>query len=273
MFEQRQTKNFRQAGLTTIALIYHMTVYKLRRGERNAVAGLMMVVLRGLIMVSVFYLIFFVIGIRSSPIRGSMIVYIMSGIFMFMSHNMAIQQIMTAEGPVSPLMKHAPMNTIIALLAAAFSVLYNQFLAAAVLLLMANTFIEPLNIEYLVPCIGMFILAWFTGCCIGLLFRALQPWWPKGVAMISQLYRRLNMITSGKMVVANTLPPMMLNMFDWNPLFHVIDQTRGYAFVNYTPHNSSLTYPIYAGLVLMMLGLMGDFVNRDKVSLSWSAGR
>lgn len=75
MFQQRRTTNLFQAALTTIALIYHMTVYKLRKGERTPIVGLLMTVLRGLMMVSVFYLLFSILGVRSSPIRGNFIVY------------------------------------------------------------------------------------------------------------------------------------------------------------------------------------------------------
>ena len=144
---------------------------------------------------------------------------------------------------------------------------------SVVLLLLANTFIEPVNIENIYACLGMFLLAWLSGCCIGLVFRAIQPWWPKGIAMVSMLYRRLNMISSGKMFVANVLPSSMVAMFSWNPLFHVIDQTRGFAFINYTPHNSSVIYPIYFSLAVAMIGLMGEFVTRNSQSLSWTAGR
>ena len=93
------------------------------------------------------------------------------------------------------------------------------------------------------------------------------------MSVASQFYMRLNMFTSGKMVVANTLPHFMLRAFDWNPLFHVIDQTRGFAFINYSPQNSNLMYPIYVALALAMIGLMGEFVTRNQVSLSWTAGR
>ncbi|NHF73594.1 ABC transporter permease [Paracoccus sp. 12-3] len=273
MFQQRRTTNLFQASLTTMALIYHMTVYKLRKSERSAIVGLLMTILRGMMMVAVFYALFTIIGVRTSPIRGNFIVYIMTGIFMFMTHNQAITAVMSAEGPVSPLMKHTPMNTAISISAAALAALYQQLLACTVLLLFTNTFIEPLGIDRLVPCLGMFLLAWFTGCCIGLVFRAAQPWWPRGITIISQFYMRMNMFTSGKMVVANTLPHFVLRMFDWNPLFHVIDQTRGFAFINYTPHNSSLMYPIYVSIALAMIGLMGEFVTRNQVSLSWTAGR
>jgi len=81
------------------------------------------------------------------------------------------------------------------------------------------------------------------------------------------------MIASGKMFVANSLTYTMLKMFDWNPLFHIIDQARGFAFINYNPHNSALSYPIYVTLALIMIGLIGEFHTRKHASLSWSAGR
>ncbi len=75
------------------------------------------------------------------------------------------------------------------------------------------------------------------------------------------------------MFVANTLPTFMLPYFEWNPLFHIIDQMRGYAFINYVPHNSSLAYPVYFTLTVAMIGLMLEFFTRNSVSESWSAGR
>lgn len=273
LFQQRHTRNIFEAAFTTLALIYHMTVYKIRMSDRNAVVGLLTQVVRSLTMVAVFYIMFYVLGVRASPIRGNFIVYIMTGIFMFMTHNNGIKSVMSAETSVSPLMKHTPMNTAISITASALAGLYTQVLASVVILMMTSAFIEPLNIENIYACTGLFILAWFSGCCIGMVFRALQPWWPKGIAVISQFYVRMNMFTSGKMVVANTLPPMMLHLFDWNPLFHVIDQTRGYAFVNYTPHNSSIIYPVYVCLAAGMIGLMGEYATRNSMSISWSATR
>ena len=86
-------------------------------------------------------------------------------------------------------------------------------------------------------------------------------------------YQRANMIASGKMFVVNTLPTFMMNMFDWNPLFHIIDQTRGFVFINYTPHRTSLEYPYYVGLALLMIGLMAEFYTRQYASSSWEAKR
>ena len=79
------------------------------------------------------------------------------------------------------------------------------------------------------------------------------------------------MIFSGKMVLANTLPPTMLALFDWNPLFHIIDQARGFAFINYNPRNSNLDYPITLTIVFFVLGLIVQYYTNKRVSASWFA--
>ncbi|MGB0978883.1 MAG: hypothetical protein ACPGVV_05770, partial [Croceimicrobium sp.] len=65
---------------------------------------------------------------------------------------------------------------------------------------------------------AMVFLAWFVGVGVGMVFLALTPWMPGFVSILTQIYQRLNMVASGKMFVANTLPGFMLTMFDWNPL-------------------------------------------------------
>ena len=62
------------------------------------------------------------------------------------------------------------------------------------------------------------------------------------------IYTRANMIVSGKMFVANALPAYILSFFIWNPLYHIIDQSRGFVFINYTPHHSSITYPVWVSI-------------------------
>jgi ABC-type polysaccharide/polyol phosphate export permease len=81
------------------------------------------------------------------------------------------------------------------------------------------------------------------------------------------------MIASGKMFVANAMPGYILVFFTWNPLFHTIDQARGYIFLNYNPHFSSVSYPLYLSVGLMFLGLMGEFYTRRTASISWEAKR
>ena len=144
---------------------------------------------------------------------------------------------------------------------------------AIVLIAAYHMLINPIEIENWRGALAMLVLAWFSGSALGLVFLSIRTWFPVPGQMISQVFGRANMVASGKMFAANNLPNFMLAMFDWNPLFHIIDQTRGFVFVNYSPHNSSISYPIYVTLALLMIGLMAEFVTRNAASLSWGAGR
>jgi ABC-type polysaccharide/polyol phosphate export permease len=75
------------------------------------------------------------------------------------------------------------------------------------------------------------------------------------------------------MFVANQTPMYILSVFMWNPLFHTIDQTRGYMFLNYDPRYSSVTYPIVVTCVLIVIGLLIERYTEKHASLSWSARR
>jgi ABC-type polysaccharide/polyol phosphate export permease len=168
------------------------------------------------------------------------------------------------------------MNTAISICSAMLSTLYIQVLSLFAILFAYDVLVNPDVIEDIhdpVGCMAMLLLAWFTGAAIGMVLFALRPWFPTPVSVIATIYQRANMIASGKMFVANSLPPAMLSLFDWNPLFHAIDQSRGFAFVDYNPRNSNWEYALIVGVVFMTLGLMGEFYTRKKASSSWAARR
>jgi ABC-type polysaccharide/polyol phosphate export permease len=197
----------------------------------------------------------------------------MSGVFLFMTHTKALGAVVGAEGPSSPMMQHGPMNTIVAIASSALASLYIQVLSMVVMLSIYYALVTPFVIEQPVGAVAMVLLSWFSGVAVGMVFLAIKPWAPGFVGISSSLYQRANMIASGKMFLANSLPPSRLIMFSWNPLFHTIDQARGYIFVNYSPHNTSILYPVIVSLVLIMIGLMGEFYTRRHASLSWGAKR
>ncbi len=273
MFEGRVHTSLFSSGLNTLWLIYHNTVRTVRKSHGNAVVALLMSILQAVMLVAVFYVMFTVLGLRSMAVRGDFLLYIMSGIFLFMTHVKTLGAVLGSEGPSSQMMKHLRMNTAIAIFSAALSTLYIQTLTVVIILFFYNAGWGPIEIYQPVPAYGMLLISWFTGGAIGMVFLALKPWFPGFVQIVSQLVIRANMFASGKMFLANTLPAYMIAMFDWNPLFHTIDQARGFMFINYNPHFSSISYPIYVGLACMTLGLMGEFYTRKHVSLSWDARR
>jgi ABC-type polysaccharide/polyol phosphate export permease len=273
MFQQRVQRSALQSALNILELIYHATVRSVRKSHGNAMMGLVMSIMQTVVLVAVFFVMFAVLGLRGNAIRGDFLLYIMSGIFLFLTHNKAVGAILGSEGPASPMMNHAPMNTTIAIASAALSSLYIQVLSLFVILFVYHVGFVPFEILHPVGAFGMVLLAWFSGAAIGMVFLAIKPWAPGFVGLASQIYTRANMIASGKMFVANTLPGYMLAMFDWNPLFHCIDQARGFVFINYNPHYSSITYPLFVSVALIMVGLMGEFYTRRQVSASWTAGK
>ena len=161
----------------------------------------------------------------------------------------------------------------VAISAAALASLYIQILSLSVVLWVYHAAFVPIEIYDPVGAMGMLLLSWFSGVAIGMVFLAIKPWLPGVVKVVSQVYARANMIASGKMFVANTMPSFVLAFFDWNPLFHTIDQARGFVFINYNPHFSNYTYPLLLSIVLIFIGLMGEFYTRKEASLSWQAKR
>ncbi len=273
MFQVRQNRPSHLA-LNTLELIYHSIVRDIRKGHRNALVGMLMNVVQTVIMVLAFYAMFWLMpGARMSGIHGDFIIYLMTGIFLFMAHTKAVGAVVKSEGPTSAMMQHAPLNAVVTISAAALGSLYNQILSICIVLLLYHLLVAPVVIEQPIGAFGMFLVSWFSGVGVGCLFLAIKPWFPELTTIGSSVYSRVNMVASGKMFVANTLPPGLLMMFDWNPLFHTIDQCRGYVFLNYSPHFSSGTYPIWVGIGLLIIGMMAQFYTRKTASISWNAGR
>lgn len=273
MFERDTRKSTLGLGFTMLQLSFVAAVRQVRQSHRNAVWSIALRVLQSVVFIAAFYLMFTVLGQRALSVRGDFMLYLLTGIFAYLTHIQAVRAIMSAEGPTSPMMQHAPMNTLVAILSAALSSLYMQTVTLLVLLLFMHTVFNPVVIHDWAGAFMMFLLAWSTGCVVGLVLMALQPWAPEVVNVLQLIYIRANMIASGKMFVANMMPTSLIALFDWNPLFHVIDQARGFVFVNYFPHHSNWQYPLYFTLVVLVVGFMGEAYTRKHASASWTAGR
>ncbi len=273
MFQTRVNRTATRSMLAMLEVTYHTIVRRARSGHRNAVIAMLMNMLQGVTLIAAFVIFFQILGIRSSPIRGDMMLYIMSGIFVYLTHIKGVNAVAGAASPISSMMLHTPMNTIIAIVAGAVSALYMQIIALLMILTIYHIAFTPVFILNPITAMGLFIMAWFSGCAVGMIFLVLKPWFPTFTPLLKNIYIRVNMIASGKLFVVNTLPASMIALFDWNPLFHIIDQMRGAVFLHYNPHVTSISYPIYLSLVLIMIGLMGEFFARQHVSISWFAGR
>lgn len=270
-FESDRKKTWLAAVFSLCILVFHTAVRSVRRSHGNAVMGLVLNIVQSLIMVLVFYLMFELLDFGGVPVRGDFLLYIMSGIFMFMTQTKALAAVVSADGPTSAMMKHAPMNPIISIAGAALGTLYVQIISAGSILLIYDVFFQPISIYDPLGTFAMFLLSWGCGVAIGMVFKAAMPWQPDVVTIGSQVYQRADMVASGKMFLANATPTYILALFTWNPLFHTIDQGRGYIFENYHPRYSSSEYPLIIMCICIVIGLMGQFYTRRFVSVSWGA--
>jgi len=273
MFQTQNRSSLAHGAATILVLIFHNTVRSIRKTHRDATVAIIYNIVQTVIMVGAFFILLDVLGLRGLAIRGDFLLYVMSGIFVFMTHVKAVGAVMGSEGPTSPMMQHRPMNQVIAVCASALGAFYIQVVSMIAILLIYHLVWTPIEIAQPFGACMMLVLAWFSGCAVGMVLLAIKPWFPKGTAIIMQVYSRANMFASGKMFVANTLPAHMVAMFDWNPLFHIIDQGRGYVFVNYNPMKSSLMYPVWVSLILLAIGIIGVFYTSRRASLSWDAAR
>lgn len=255
-------------------LMFHTVVREVRHeNARNPIVGLFVAVSRTLLMVTVFYFMFEVLGARSATIRGDTVLYLVSGFLLFFLHVGGIGSTLSAGSSVGALQQHAPMTPALVIVAEAIKNLYLHVFALFVILVGLYVFKGEIDIYDWPGMIVPFMQAWMSGVVIGLLFLGLKPFFPQLVKMISLIFQRANFFTSGKFFVANMIPGVALPFFTWNPLFHAIDQMRGAIFVNYVPRNSDPTYATYFICIGLVIGMMMEFFTRKTVSRSSAHNR
>ena len=254
-----------------LTVLYYSIVSNVRQSDGNALRGLLKEIMQNIIMIAVFYMFIEILGMRSMAVRGNFVLFLISGIFLFMTHTKAVKNVSSSGNAVHPMLQHTPVSTLLLIVASALATLYIQIIGMGVILLIAHVLIEPISFYSFKGFMYCFFIAWASGIAIGLVLLALYPFFPTAIPLISMLYRRANMIFSGKMMLANTLPASILPFFIWNPLFHSIDQARGYTFINYTPRVTSIEYPLILTFVFVVLGMMLEHWARKYVSQSWSS--
>ncbi|TDX32033.1 ABC-type polysaccharide/polyol phosphate export permease [Rhodovulum visakhapatnamense] len=228
-----------------------------RKSHRNAGPGLIMNILQTVLPVVSFYAMFTLVGLRGAAIRGDFLIYLMSGVFLFMTFNKTMAAVAGSEGPASAMMQHAPMNTIIAIAAAALGTLYIQILSMVFVGFVYHAAFTPITVDRPVGAMGM-LLAWFSGLSVGMVFLALKPWAPGVVGLASTAFQRMTLIASGKMFAANTMDRPHAGLLRPEPLFHCIDPARGLAFVDYDPHSTAVGHPLRLAIAPTVIGPMGE---------------
>lgn len=123
MFQQTRPRSSVQSAFAIGELIYHATVRKVRSTHNNAFLAIAVNMLQAVVLVAAFYVMFTILGLRGAKLRGDFLLYVMSGIFLYITHVKSVGAVSGSETSASPMMQHAPMNTIISIAAGALSTL------------------------------------------------------------------------------------------------------------------------------------------------------
>jgi len=90
MFRATTTRSTLSIAFGMVELIYHSVVREIRKSHRSAVVGLVLIAAQGALMTLMFFMIFQVLGLRTAKIRGDFLLYLMSGVFLYMTHNRTV---------------------------------------------------------------------------------------------------------------------------------------------------------------------------------------
>ena len=176
MFQSKRKATGRVTSALAMAeLIYHSVVRSVRKQHNNALVAIGINMMQAVMFVAAFFVMFSILGMKGSALRGDFLIYIMSGIFLYLTHIKAMGAVAGSEGPASPMMQHAPMTTFVAIASAALGALYVQVLSLFVILFAYHVAWTPLEIEQPIATFGMLLIAWFTGCALGMVILAIKP--------------------------------------------------------------------------------------------------
>jgi capsular polysaccharide transport system permease protein len=136
----------------------------------------------------------------------------------------------------------------------------------------------------IVFCIILAVMAWFgfnvemqdflaflmintllisLGLGLGVLLCVASAYWDDTGKLVGMVMRPM-FFMSGIFFTATMVPQKYLHLFDWNPIFHIIELTRQAMFVGYTSPIGDWQYVAFCALVANAAGLMLYQVSRQR---------
>jgi ABC-type polysaccharide/polyol phosphate export permease len=228
-------------------------------------------VLQSVLLVGSFFVMSNAIGLGGPAIRGDLLIYLMTGIFLFNIHARTVMAVMSCEGSTNELRMYRA-SPILMTIGAAFGALYIQVVTAILLFFIYHVFWKTIDLDSIVAGLPLLGALWIGSIGLGQILLALKMAAPRLASSLAQAWTRIGMLTSGGMFVANALPSHLVKFVSWNPLFHIIDQMRCAVFINYSCHISSPVKPYIFAVCAIMLGVMSYLVAKTTIPHSKTVG-
>lgn len=107
------------------------------------------------------------------------------------------------------------------------------------------------------------ILLIMLGVGLGLMLCVAMAYWEDTSKILSMVMTPMFLI-SGIFFTATMIPPQYLYLFDWNPVFHIIELIRQAMFVGYTSPVGDWKFVAFCALTTNAGGLMLYQVNKQR---------
>lgn len=107
------------------------------------------------------------------------------------------------------------------------------------------------------------ILLIFLSLGVGVLLCVASAYWEDTVKVVGMMIMPMY-IMSGIFFTATMIPQKYLYLFDWNPIFHIIELIRQAMFVSYTSPVGDWQYVAFCALVANAVGLMLYQISRQR---------
>ncbi len=267
---QKEVKQpFLIALVAFLELVYALVVRDLRAGHKNAALGILLTIGPMLVMGLVFYFIITLLGGGIAKVRGDHMTFILIGFAIFFGH---IQTVTNVSGSINAgMLNHKRMSLFLLICVKSLAALYKNIMSFGTLLAMNYFLRDVWHMEDPMLFLSAFIWSWVGGITIGIGLLSAQRYFSWG-SMLKTVYVRIMFFTSGKLFVANSVPGFIRPYFDWNPLYHLLDQARSAAFLNYTANTTSMNYAIAVILILLVMATLLENYVRVNYSASHAPG-
>lgn len=263
----------RQGALTALGafltLVYALTVRDLRTEHRNATLGILLSVAMPLVTGLVFFAAMQLMGFGMGKVRGDDLTFVLIGFVLFFTH---VRTVGAVAGALRrDMMNHQRLTPMLMVCVRGFGALYKNALALAIMLA-ANWLGRGVwEMADGVLFVSAFLACWAGGIAVGTVFLAVTHYLSWG-GVLHTAYVRVMFFTSGKFFVANTMPGFLRPWMEWNPLFHLLDQGRAGAFLNYTARTTSVGYAVAVFLGVLVIAMLLEAHVRRNYSASHMAG-
>ena len=119
---------------------------------------------------------------------------------------------------------------------------------------------KPAHPERLMQAFGAVVLLGFGFGVVNAVIASLWESWNQ----IEKILPRPLLFISGVFYVPSRLPPEATEILWWNPVLHLVEWVREGFYPNYNSSIFTPEYPLFLGIVLILLGLAGERLFRKS---------